>query len=46
MANWDTAGNAASAGNFLGTTNPQPLVLKAGGNEQIRVQATGNVGNR
>jgi len=44
MANWDTAGNAGTATDFLGTTNAQPLVVKTGGAERLRVQAAGNVG--
>jgi hypothetical protein len=44
MANWDTAGNAAAAADFLGTTNGQPLVVKTAGTEHMRVLPAGNIG--
>jgi hypothetical protein len=44
MANWATTGNATAAGDFIGTTNAQPLVMNTNGAERVRVQSGGNVG--
>jgi hypothetical protein len=44
MASWGTSGNAAAPGDFLGTSNNQPLVVKTAGQEQVRVDTNGNVG--
>jgi hypothetical protein len=44
MANWQLDGNAASADDFLGTTNEQPLSLRTNGAERVHVRADGNVG--
>jgi len=41
---WKTAGNAAIAGDFLGTTNAQPLVIKTNNVERMQISAIGNVG--
>ena len=42
--NWDLAGNAIAAGDFLGTINGQPLTLRTAGSERVRIRADGNVG--
>jgi hypothetical protein len=44
MANWQTTGNAGAAGDFLGTTNNEPVVVKTNGGERMRVLADGKVG--
>lgn len=44
MPEWQTTGNAAAAGDVLGTTNAQPLVVQAGGAEQLRIQPDGKIG--
>ena len=44
MPNWDTAGNTLAAGNFIGSTNDQPLVVKTKNAERVRVQTDGRVG--
>lgn len=42
---WKTGGNAGTgAGNFLGTTDAQPLVIRTANAERVRVDANGNVG--
>jgi hypothetical protein len=43
---WFLNGNAGTnpASNFLGTTDTEPLVVKTGGAERIRVDTNGNVG--
>jgi hypothetical protein len=43
---WSLTGNAGTTPgtNFLGTTDSQPLVVKTGGNEAMRVTAGGDVG--
>jgi hypothetical protein len=43
---WELIGNAGAnpAINFLGTTDPQPLVIKTNGAEALRVDMNGNVG--
>ena len=42
---WSLAGNAGTdpSTNFLGTTDTQPLVLRTGGAERLRLEAGGNV---
>lgn len=44
MPNWNTNGNAVGAGDFLGTTNAQPLAVRTNGAERLRVDADGQVG--
>src|SRR5688572_26322700 len=44
MPNWNTNGNAVSTGDFLGSTNAQPLVVKTNGAERLRVDPNGLVG--
>jgi hypothetical protein len=44
MPNWQTNGNAANAGDILGTTNAQPLSIRTNGTERVHVEAGGNVG--
>lgn len=44
MANWQLDGNAPAAGDFLGTTNAQPLAIRTNNAERVRVRADGNVG--
>jgi hypothetical protein len=44
MPNWQTNGNAANAGDFLGTTNAQPLSIRTNGTERVHVEPGGNVG--
>jgi hypothetical protein len=41
---WRISGNSAATGDFLGTTNSQPLVLKTNSVERLRVDTSGNVG--
>jgi hypothetical protein len=43
---WELPGNAATnpPTDFLGTTDNQPLVIKAAGAERLRVDTDGNVG--
>jgi len=41
---WSRTGNTGSSGDFLGTTNNAPLVLKTASNEAMRVAENGNVG--
>lgn len=41
---WQLGGNAIAAGNFLGTTNAQPLSVRTNGTERLRVLPNGNVG--
>ncbi len=41
---WSTSGNSISAGNFLGTTNSQPLVFKTNNSQVMTILANGNVG--
>ena len=44
MANWKTDGNSTGAGDFLGTTNAQPVVVNTNGTERMRVRSDGRVG--
>jgi hypothetical protein len=44
MPNWQTDGNAANAGDFLGTTNAQPLSIQTNGTERVHLHADGNIG--
>ena len=44
MPNWQTNGNAAGAGDILGTTNNQPLIIHTNDAERLRVLADGKVG--
>lgn len=44
MANWQLDGNAAAAGDFLGTTNAQALSVQTNGTERVRVLEDGKVG--
>jgi hypothetical protein len=43
---WFLNGNTGTnpASNFLGTTDTEPLVVKTGGAERLRVDSSGNVG--
>jgi hypothetical protein len=43
---WSLLGNAATnpAVNYIGTSDAQPLVVRTGGTERLRVNATGEVG--
>jgi hypothetical protein len=43
---WDTTGNSGTNpdNNFLGTTDNQPLVIKANATEALRVTPTGSIG--
>jgi len=41
---WALTGNAIASQNFLGTTNDQPLVVKANNIEAMRIESDGNVG--
>ena len=41
---WATGGNAASTGDFIGTTNSKPLVFKTANVEHLRISPTGNIG--
>ncbi|MDP1815404.1 MAG: hypothetical protein Q8K92_13225 [Leadbetterella sp.] len=40
---WLRGGNAISAGEFIGTTNPEPLVFKVNGNFSGKINSTGLV---
>lgn len=44
MANWKTDGNSTGAGDFLGTTNAQPLIVNTNGAERMRVRSDGRIG--
>jgi len=44
MPNWQTNGNAIGAGDFLGTTNAQPLAIRTNNADRLTVDAGGNVG--
>jgi hypothetical protein len=44
MVNWKTDGNATGAGDFLGTTNAQPVIVSTNGTERMRVRSDGRVG--
>ncbi len=41
---WATSGNSISDGDFLGTTNAKPLIIKTNNNERMRITSTGDVG--
>jgi len=41
---WELSGNSTSSGDFLGTTNSMPLILKTDGTEHLRLLPNGNVG--
>jgi len=41
---WQVAGNAATTGNVLGTTNAQPLILTTNGVQRAIILSSGNVG--
>ena len=41
---WKLSGNALTTGDFLGSTNSQPLILKTDNTERMRITAAGNVG--
>lgn len=40
---WNTTGNAASNGHFIGTTNNEPLIFKTNGLEAMRIKTNGNI---
>ena len=44
MANWKTDGNSPGAGEFLGTNNAQPLIVRTNGTERMRVRSDGRLG--
>jgi hypothetical protein len=44
VANWKTDGNSTGAGDFLGTTNAQPVIVNTNGAERVRVRSDGRVG--
>jgi hypothetical protein len=41
---WSLEGNNVSTAGILGTTNSQPLIIKTGGDERIRILANGKIG--
>jgi hypothetical protein len=41
---WSLTGNSITGTEFLGTTNPQPLVIRTNNTERMRITETGNVG--
>ena len=41
---WELSGNALTAGQFLGSTNSEPVIVKANNTERMRVLSGGNVG--
>lgn len=45
-ANWSLTGNSGTdpANNFIGTVDGQPLVIRTSNNEQMRIDASGNIG--
>jgi len=40
---WSAAGNATATGDFLGTTNAQPLIFKTNGQQWMAIDPGGNV---
>lgn len=40
---WNPGGNAISNGQFLGTTNNEPLIMKTNGVEHLRIKTNGNI---
>jgi len=44
MPNWQTNGNAAGPGDFLGTTNVQSLTLRTNNTDRVTLDTAGNVG--
>ena len=40
---WHLNGNAISQGDFLGTTNGQPLSIRSAGTERLRLDTNGNI---
>lgn len=42
--NWQTSGNATTSGNFLGTTNSQPLLFYTNNTQKATILTNGNVG--
>src|SRR5215207_6831141 len=43
MVAWDTTGNDAVTGSFLGTRNAQPLAIRTGGAERMRIAPDGGI---
>lgn len=43
-AGWELTGNALTAGQFLGSTNSEPFIVKTNNTERMRVLSGGNVG--
>jgi hypothetical protein len=41
---WLTSGNLLNGGEFLGSTNNQPLIFKTNNTEQMRITPTGQIG--
>jgi hypothetical protein len=41
---WLTSGNLLSGGEFLGSTNNQPLIFKTNNTEQMRITTSGQIG--
>lgn len=42
-ADWNINGNSISNGNFLGTTNNEPLVMKTNSTEALRIKPNGEI---
>jgi hypothetical protein len=42
-APWSTGGNTASSGDFIGTTNSQPFIIKTNNLERLRVRDDGGI---
>ena len=42
-AKWSTNGNLASPGDYIGTTNSEPLIISANSSEGLRVTPNGDV---
>ncbi len=41
---WSLTGNSVTSGEFIGTTNNQPLVIRTNNTERMRIATSGNVG--
>ena len=41
---WRTSGNNLSSGDFLGSTNGEPVIFKTDGAEAMRIDTNGNIG--
>lgn len=44
LTSWHLAGDSINSTDFIGTTNPEDLVLKTNNTEKMRLQSGGNIG--